>query len=98
MFKMGRMVLVTPDTKELNMALKIRQFDDAGKPAKGRGTKAPDHIAEALEYLVYRIVGFHKDFKDLWELAKPLRGNKTGEASLRTRSEDEVFSNTPTEE
>ena len=94
MFKMGRMKLVTPDTKELSMALKIRQFDESGKPAKGRGPKAPDHIAEALEYLVFRIVGFRSEFRDLWELAKPLRGNRTGEASLRTRGNDEVFTNT----
>lgn len=94
LFRQGRMYLVKKDAKDLSLALKVRQFDETGKPSKGRGTKAPDHLCDALDIVCYRIVGFDADFKDIWELAKPMRGNKTGEASLRVRPEDEVFTST----
>jgi len=91
LFRMGLAYLVKKDTKEYSLALKVRQFDETGKPSKGRGSKAPDHLCDSGDGAFYRIVGFDSDFKDIWDLAAPMRGNRTGDASLRIRSEEEIF-------
>jgi hypothetical protein len=92
LFRSNRLFLVRKDAKELSMALKIRQFDETGKPSKGRGSKAPDHMSDCIDIVCHRIVGFDPDFKGIWELAAPMRGNKTGEAGMRIRPEEEIFS------
>jgi len=91
LFRNGRAFLFKRDAKDYSLALKVRQFDEAGRPSKGRGPKAPDHVCDAGDGAFYRLVGFDADFKDIWDIAQPLRGNKTGEASLRIRDESEIF-------
>lgn len=59
-------------TNDLDMALKIRQFDDKGEPAKGRGEKSPDHVCDALEYVVFRMVSSDADFFHIWDVAKKM--------------------------
>lgn len=46
------------------MCLQTRDFDDTGKPRKGKGPNAVDHWGDALEYGVWHIIhqinGFEK--------------------------------------
>lgn len=50
--------------KNLTMCLNVRDFDDSGKPRKGKGPKALDHWGDAFEYaywhVIYNINGFEK--------------------------------------
>lgn len=71
LFKMG--VLKVFDCKETDFvseALKVRAYNDLGQPEKGKGEEAPDHICDALEYVIYRIVRSDEDFMDLKELSR----------------------------
>lgn len=38
------------------MALETRDFDDAGKPRKGKGPNALDHGADSMEYAIWHII------------------------------------------
>lgn len=58
---------------DLDIALKTRQYDDTGKPEKGKGALAPDHLCDALEYVVWRIVYTDVEFRDLWALSRMFR-------------------------
>lgn len=42
--------------EQLITALETRDFDDTGKPRKGKGPDATDHIADATEYGIWRII------------------------------------------
>jgi hypothetical protein len=71
LFKMGRLKVF--DCKEADMiseALKVRAYNDLGQPEKGKGEEAPDHICDALEYVLYRIVRSDADFMDLVSLSR----------------------------
>lgn len=71
MFKSGRMFMVDNKMNEnIDMALKVRQFNDLGEPFKGRGEKSPDHVTDALDYVVFRLVVNEIDFRDIYEVAK----------------------------
>jgi len=80
MFKMGRL-LVSKKCKQLDIALKTRQYNEKGDPEKGRGELSPDHICDALEYVVWRMVSADASFRDLWELTKTARDNKLRKAA-----------------
>ena len=58
------------ETDMLSEALKVRGYNDLGQPEKGKGEDAPDHICDALEYVIYRIVRSDSDFFDLKELSR----------------------------
>jgi len=51
--------------KRLNMSLTMRGYDDTGKPEKGKGIDALDHVADALEYAIWHIVHSIKGFEDI---------------------------------
>lgn len=71
LFRLG--LLKVFDCKETNIvseALKTRQYNEQGQPEKGKGEDAPDHICDALEYVIYRIVRSDEDFMDLKELSR----------------------------
>lgn len=71
LFRMGLLyVFNTKETDELSEALKVRAYDQNGKPEKGQGEKAPDHFCDALEYVIYRIVRSDPDFMNLKELSR----------------------------
>jgi hypothetical protein len=73
MLKTGHLK-ICKKAKELDTALRVRQFDaNTGKPEKGKGSTAPDHIADAAEYCVVRLVSMEKDFLDLWQLSSTAR-------------------------
>lgn len=72
LFQLGRLVL-GPDCQDLSMALKTRQFDKKGVPEKGSGEKAPDHLCDAFEYMVFWIVANQSEFTDLYELTPSAR-------------------------
>ena len=63
-FKCG-ILKISKDCKDLDIALKTRCFDDAGRPEKGSGEKAPDHICDSLEYVTYRLIMSDMDFNFL---------------------------------
>lgn len=75
LFKTSRMFVDT-SCKQLDMALKTRQYTDKGEPEKGKGELSPDHICDALEYVCWRIVSADKDFRSLWELTPSARREK----------------------
>jgi hypothetical protein len=52
LFRMGRLK-VFKRCKKLIEGLSVRGFDEDGKPEKGRGFDAVDHVLDALEYGVY---------------------------------------------
>lgn len=58
------------------LALKVRGFDDLGKPAKGRGPNALDHECDALEYAVWYIIHSAERFDDLLEVLRFMGTNK----------------------
>ncbi len=72
LFQLGKLVL-GPDCHDLSMALKTRQFDKKGVPEKGQGEKAPDHICDGFEYLIFWIVANEPEFMDLYELTPSSR-------------------------
>jgi len=71
LFRMGLLyVFNCKETDELSEALKVRAYDNNGKPEKGQGEKAPDHFCDAIEYVIYRIVRSDPDFLNLKELSR----------------------------
>lgn len=73
LFKTKRMSVMNNAWNEhLDMSLKVRQFDDKGDPQKGRGEKSPDHVCDALEYVVFRLLVSDTDFIDIYEVAKKM--------------------------
>jgi hypothetical protein len=44
-------------------------------PEKGKGEEAPDHICDALEYVLYRIVRSDPDFMDLRTASREDKGS-----------------------
>jgi hypothetical protein len=71
LFKLGLLkVFDCPENDMLSEALKVRAYNDLGQPEKGKGEDAPDHIADALEYVLYRLVRSDSDFMNLKELSR----------------------------
>lgn len=70
LFKLGRLRVCKSKTEQLTEALKTRQYSDTGMPEKGRGELAPDHICDALEYVIYRLVRSDSDFFNLKEISR----------------------------
>lgn len=67
--RMGQLKIHQPNTTNESMdrvimCLQTRDFDDMGKPRKGKGPNAVDHWGDALEYGVWHIIhqinGFEK--------------------------------------
>jgi len=76
LFRTGRLK-VFKDLKQYPIALKTRQFDKRGDPEKGQGPKAPDHICDAGEYVIWRLVSSLPIFRDLYDIVK--HGNENME-------------------
>ena len=71
LFKMGLLkVFDCRETDDLSESLKVRAYNDLGQPEKGKGENAPDHYADSVEYVIYRIVRSDPDFMDLKELSR----------------------------
>ena len=71
LFRLGLLqVFDCRETEIVTEALKTRQYNEQGQPEKGKGEDAPDHICDALEYVIYRIVRSDEDFMDLKELSR----------------------------
>ena len=54
-FRFGQLY-IHEGNDELKMCLQTRDFDDTGKPRKGKGPKALDHWGDALEYGYWHII------------------------------------------
>jgi hypothetical protein len=77
LFRLNRMLLAPGKiTDDLSIALKVRSYDDAGKPEKGRGELSPDHLCDSLEYVVFRLVAFIPEMRDIWNLLNQVNRNK----------------------
>lgn len=50
---------------KLKMCLETRDFDDQGKPRKGKGPDALDHEADAMEYAIWRIIHTIRGFENI---------------------------------
>lgn len=69
-FRFGQLFIHQPSSSQnesmdrIIMCLQTRDFDDNGKPRKGKGPNAVDHWGDALEYAVWHIIhqinGFDK--------------------------------------
>ena len=70
-----RKLFIWSNVEELPVALKTRQFNDDGKPSKGKGPLAPDHICDALEYAVWHVFVVKKQWDDLKELLHIKKSN-----------------------
>lgn len=70
MFRLGLLQIGEKDTRILTEALKTRQYAENGQPEKGKGEDAPDHICDALEYVIYRLVRSDPDYLNLKELSR----------------------------
>lgn len=71
LFRLGLLkVFDCKETEIVTEALKTRQYNEQGQPEKGKGEEAPDHICDALEYVIYRIVRSDEDFMNLKELSR----------------------------
>ena len=71
LFRLGLLkVFDTKETEIIREALKTRQYAENGQPEKGKGEDAPDHICDALEYVIYRLVRSDSDFMNLKELSR----------------------------
>lgn len=58
------------------LALETRDFDDSGKPRKGRGIDAPDHIADSLEYAIWRVIHGVKGYDKILDAIRVIHHNK----------------------
>ena len=71
LFRMGLLkIFDTKETEIVREALRTRQYNDTGQPEKGKGEEAPDHICDALEYVIYRLVCSDCDFMNLKKLSR----------------------------
>lgn len=70
LFKTGRLKVCRKGGSAMTEALKTRQFNDLGVPEKGAGENAPDHLADAFEYVTYRLVMADSLFRDLRQLSR----------------------------
>jgi len=69
LFRTGKLKLFR-GMKQYSIALKTRQFDDEGNPAKGKGPLAPDHICDAGEYALWHLVQVSQTLKELKDLLR----------------------------
>lgn len=69
LFKAG-LLKVCKRARDVSLALKTRGFNDLGLPEKGKGEKAPDHICDSLEYVIYRIASSDIDFINFMRAVK----------------------------
>lgn len=81
LFRLGRLK-VSKSTKQWPMALKTRQFNKLGDPEKGQGATAPDHICDAAEYAIWRIVSSNLLFRDIYDILKRGKEQVEGEEEV----------------
>lgn len=74
LFRTGRLKLFR-GMKQYSLGLKTRQFDDDGRPSKGKGSLAPDHICDAAEYALWYIVQMSTRLKDFCDALRIGRSN-----------------------
>ena len=67
MFKLNKSK-VCKSAKDLDTGLRVRQFDDTGKPEKGKGEDAPDHVCDANEYVDVRVSKSDPELLGLWQM------------------------------
>ena len=68
-FRFGNLY-VFQDQKKLLLGLETRDFDDMGKPRKGKGPDALDHHCDAFEYGFWHIIHTIKGYNKILEAIK----------------------------
>lgn len=68
-FRFGNLY-VFQDLKKLLMGLETRDFDDMGKPRKGKGPDALDHHCDAFEYGFWHIIHTIKGYDKILDAIK----------------------------
>ena len=68
-FRFGNL-FVFEDQKKLLMGLETRDFDDMGKPRKGKGPDALDHHCDAFEYGFWHIIHTIKGYDKILDAIK----------------------------
>ena len=68
-FRFGNLY-VFQDQKKLRLGLETRDFDDLGKPRKGKGPDALDHHCDAFEYGFWHIIHTIKGYDKILEAIK----------------------------
>lgn len=67
-FRFGQLFIHQPTESndsmdKIKMCLQTRDFDDTGKPRKGKGPNALDHWGDAMEYAIWHIIHQIKGFE-----------------------------------
>jgi hypothetical protein len=72
---------VDPTCRRAILSLQVQGFDDTGKPAKGKGPDAPDHIADAMEYMVWFIIHSIAGFEAILDILRGPKLDRWGEVT-----------------
>jgi hypothetical protein len=71
--------MVDPSCKRAILALQIQGFDDTGKPKKGKGPDAPDHIADSMCYLTWFMIHTIAGFEEVLNILRGPNADRWGE-------------------
>lgn len=85
--RMGQLKIHQPNTTNESMdrvimCLQTRDFDDVGKPRKGKGPNAVDHWGDALEYGVWHIIHQINGFEKILEAIRAVHHVKYEQEKL----------------
>lgn len=85
--RMGQLKIHQPNTTNESMdrvilCLQTRDFDDNGKPRKGKGPNAVDHWGDALEYGVWHIIHQINGFEKILEAIRAVHHVKYEQEKL----------------
>ena len=87
-FRFGQLkVFASANTDKLQMCLQTRDFDDTGKPRKGKGPNALDHWGDAFEYAVWHIIHQIKGYDKILEAIRAVHHVKTEQERLNKLEE-----------
>lgn len=86
-FRFGQLYIHQANEKndsmdKITMCLQTRDFDDTGKPRKGKGPNALDHWGDAMEYGVWHIIHQINGFEKILEAVRAVHHVKDVQAQL----------------
>lgn len=81
LFRTNRLYMfIPPDEKQsrmshLKLCLETQDFDDMGKPRKGKGEEALDHVGDSMSYAIWHIIHTVTGFDDIIEVIRSIGSN-----------------------
>lgn len=86
-FRFGQLYIHQANEKndsmdKITMCLQTRDFDDTGKPRKGKGPNALDHWGDAMEYGVWHIIHQINGFEKILEAVRAVHHVKDAQSQL----------------